>query len=131
MIRGVMIDVNTYDVSEVSLPEARSEMLEAIRRCLDCEAVTVGAVLANGDRLYVNANAIFESLHYFKHPLVKIPLPGSAVLVGSISKDDAADAKSLAGVLRELIVFLDRWDALEWMLTMPEEDPMPFRALAA
>ena len=68
-MRGLFIDVNSKNVSMIKLPDEEPRLFDAIKQCLGCKMLALGAVLPNNDVLYVNQLGALESELYFMHAL--------------------------------------------------------------
>lgn len=114
---ALFIDVDTKSISRIKLPDDETKLFDAIKRCIGCNVLGLGAVLANRDVLHVNQLGALQSEQYFKHRSVNVPVPDSAVLLGSDAETGAPRAvRSGLSTTSACIRFLSRWDALEWAI---------------
>ncbi len=116
-MHGLCIDVAWKDVSRIKMQDEEPGLFEAMKQCIGCDVLALGAVLPNSDVLYVNQLAVLESELYFEHSLATAPLPDSAIVLGSVDfSGEPRSARSGLEATRASVRFMDKWEALEWVI---------------
>lgn len=116
-MQAILIEVATMEISAIRLPDEEPLLFEAIKACIGCKVLALGAVFPNNDVLYVNQLGVMETERYFKHSLVRAPVADNAIVLGSVWHTGApCTVRSTLAATRASVQFMDKWDTLEWAM---------------